>query len=960
MSETPKVFISYSWDSDDHKAWAKTLADRLIANGVDVILDQYDCPPGTNFPYFMEQSVEKSDKVLLILTENYKQKADDRVRGVGYEISIVSAEVYAQDVNERKFIPILRQGDSHSAKPIFMRSIATVDMRQDADSENNFNILLKTIFDHSDKPALGQRPDFTKSGTSIAGSTSFTMPERTDISHLPDLQPHFTAREQELALLDEAWADPQTNLLQFVAPGGTGKTMLLTYWLHHRLPESKAERPAAIYAWSFYSQGSDEQRQSSSDYFFAAAARFFEIELPKDPTERGRELARHLRRQRCLLLLDGTEPLQYPPSTPSGLGGKLKDPALAALLKELAYGQPGLCLLSTRVPIENLAGINEPMHLCRRLENFEPRDGALLLKNLGVRGPQRELEAASKEYKGHALALRLLGNYLADLLDGDVRQRDRIPHLSDDEQQGHHARRVMQAYVHWFEQAHREAGGSGAPPELSLLRMMGLFDRPAPVEALEVLAAPPAMEGLTEGLADLKPERLRRALEHLKKLGLLETNRLKNTALPKTLAHLPALRELESIDAHPLVREHFGQQLETELPAAWGEANTRLYRYYKNLPEKHLPDTLEEMEPLFTAMAFGARAGLQQEVLDEVYWERINRKEKAYSVHQLGAFGTDLAGLAALFEQPWSQPSPNMSEADQAWVLSVAGFGLRGLGRLREAAEPMRASLEFQKKLENWREVALNASNLSELHLSLGALYEAVDFGRQAVDFADRSGDGFEKESDRTTLADALHQSSQSAEAERLFAEAEAMQRERQPEYRFLYSSSGYQYCDLLLEQGKWEEVLERAREGLKNANSFYSLLDIALDHLSIARAHAAAAQSEDAPAHRDAAEQYFNRAVEGLRKAGDTMYLPKGLLARAHWRIQAQRPAPALQDLEEVYEIAESGSMGLYLVDWHIAMSRLRRMEGDDAAAAQHKAEALKRVQETGYLRRLEEAEGL
>ncbi|HRF39290.1 MAG TPA: hypothetical protein PK198_10900, partial [Saprospiraceae bacterium] len=68
---------------------------------------------------------------------------------------------------------------------------------------------------------------------------------RTDISHLPDLQPHFTAREQELALLDAAWADPQTNLLQFVAPGGTGKTMLLTYWLHHYLPESKAERPAA-------------------------------------------------------------------------------------------------------------------------------------------------------------------------------------------------------------------------------------------------------------------------------------------------------------------------------------------------------------------------------------------------------------------------------------------------------------------------------------------------------------------------------------------------------------------------------------------------------------------------------------------------------------------------------------------------------------------------------------------
>jgi tetratricopeptide (TPR) repeat protein len=784
---------------------------------------------------------------------------------------------------------------------------------------------------------------------------------RTDIYHLPDLQPHFTGREPELALLDAAWANPQTNLLQFVAPGGTGKTMLLTYWLLHRLLDHPVQQPDSIYAWSFYSQGSDERRQSSSDFFFAAAARFFGLELSKDPTERGRELARHLRNQRCLLILDGTEPLQYPLGTPGGLGGKLKDPALAALLRELAFSQPGLCLISTRVTIENVAGIEPPKHSCHRLDNFTPHDGAQLLKKLGVKGAPAELEAAAAEYKGHALALRLLGNYLSDLLDGDVRQRDRIPHLTDDDQQGEHARRVMQAYVRWFEQAHREAGHTGTPPELILLRLMGLFDRPAPVEALNVLATPPTIEGLTDGLADLTHERVRRAYEHLKKLGLLEENRPKTTAAPKNLPHLSALRHLDSVDAHPLVREHFGQQLEHEQPAAWREANTRLYHFYKNLPEKQEPDTIEEMEPLFTAMAFGARAGLQQEVLYEVYWERIRRKDKHYSTHQLGAFGTDLAGLATLFEAPWSQPSQNMSEAGQAVVLSWAGFGLRGLGRLREAAEPMLSCLKMYELRNMDKDVAIAANNLSELHLTLGALREAVDFGRQAVDFADRSGDAFQKESKRTTLADALHQAGQNTEAEQLFAEAEAMQRERQPKYRFLYSVQGYQYCDLLLGLGKWVEVLERASTTLQwMKDNNMSLLSIALDHLSIARAHAAATQSEDTPTHREAAEQYFNRAVEGLRKAGDVEMIAKGLLARAQWRLQTNHRAAALEDLDEVYEIAESGSMGLYLVDWHIAMSRLRRLEEDHAAAEQHKMEAVRRVRETGYLRRLEEAEGL
>lgn len=151
------------------------------------------------------------------------------------------------------------------------------------------------------------------------------------------------------------------------------------------------------------------------------------------------------------------------------------------------------------------------------------------------------------------------------------------------------------------------------------------------------------------------------------------------------------------------------------------------------------------------------------------------------------------------------------------------------------------------------------------------------------------------------------------------------MQRERE----LLYSLQGYRYCDLLLGLGKWAEVLERAEEGLKISTEENWLMDIALDRLSIAHAHAAVSPKEDSATHHTTAEQSFNAAVGGLRKAGTTHRLPLGLLARAKWRIATQRPAAALEDLEEVYEIADSGSMGLYLVDWHIAMAQLRQMEG-------------------------------
>ena len=789
--------------------------------------------------------------------------------------------------------------------------------------------------------------------------------DRMQISSLPDLHPHFVGRTYELALLDTCWQNPSANLLEFVAPGGTGKTTLVTWWLLHRLPELEAQ-PDAIFAFSFYSQGTGDHRQSSSDQFFSRAADFFELKnLPTDPRERALTLARAIRARRTLFVLDGIEPLQYPPGP---LEGQLKDPALRFLLKELAAAQPGLCVCTTRVAIGDLAGIQAPNHQSRAVENLDEAAGVDLLQKIGVRGLEKDLRAAVREYKGHALALRLLGNYLTDILGGDVRQRDRIPHLSDDKTKtGRHARRVMEAYVEWFEansdrvtQSH-PVTKTATSPEVALLHLLGLFDRPAPVCALDALLAEPGIKGLTEGLRGLDETRMRRAFNHLKKLGLFAENPLPPGELPQNLPHLPALRHSESIDAHPLVREHFGERLERDNPAAWREANLRLYEYYRNLPEKHLPDTLEEMEPLFLAMAHGCRGGKQQKALEEVYWERISRKKEFYATARLGAFGSDLTALAHLFDQVWSHPSRNLIEDGQAGVLNMVGFGLRGLGRLADAVEAMKAGLEIRLKQKNWRYAAIDAVNLSELYLTLGRLTQAVKYGQQAVEYADQSHDGLVKEVSRATLANALHQSGQPEEASSWFKEAEVMQRERQPVFRFLYSVNGYEYCDLLLGLGRWKEVSDRAKEGLKvTLNGSRNLLDIALNQLFIGCAHAFAAAKNLKNEHIKGAQHFLNLAVEGLRKAGDSMYLPQGFLTRAAWHRYCGRYAEAYTDLAEVLEIAESGSMGLYLADYHLEMARLARAQGQHEAAELHKAEVLARIRKMGYLRRLKEAEGV
>ena len=213
-------------------------------------------------------------------------------------------------------------------------------------------------------------------------------------------------------------------------------------------------------------------------------------------------------------------------------------------------------------------------------------------------------------------------------------------------------------------------------------------------------------------------------------------------------------------------------------------------------------------------------------------------------------------------------------EADHAWLLNEAAYSLHALGRLIEALEPMRAGLESAVRLEDWKNAAVCAGNLSELELNLGQLTGeksgAVHDAEQAVAFADRSGDAAQAMVNRTTLADALHQAGRRTDALARFREAETMQAEWQPGYPLLYSLGGFRYCDLLLadaERAAWQ-VVNRAGSagggaagmGARGADSALAdacrdvqqraaaaldivlggsrnLLDIALNHLTLGRA---------------------------------------------------------------------------------------------------------------------------
>lgn len=181
MSEVkaPRAFISYSWDSEEHKLWVRELATRLRQDGVDVMLDQWGVAPGDQLPEFMENSLRENDFILIVCTPQYKRKSDGRIGGVGYEGHIMTAELFTAR-NNRKFIPILRHASWEEAAPSWLRGKYYIDLSEASRFEAGYRDLLSTL--HGQRlqpPPIGQQPKMNKP-VRPNKPTSSPKPEQSD------------------------------------------------------------------------------------------------------------------------------------------------------------------------------------------------------------------------------------------------------------------------------------------------------------------------------------------------------------------------------------------------------------------------------------------------------------------------------------------------------------------------------------------------------------------------------------------------------------------------------------------------------------------------------------------------------------------------------------------------------------------------------------------------------------
>jgi|SRR5579883_3226216 len=793
-------------------------------------------------------------------------------------------------------------------------------------------------------------------------------------------------REQDLALLDLAFGRRDMAIVCLVALGGVGKSMLVRHWLR-RLQRGGWWGVRRVYAWSFYSQGMKEDRVASEDLFLSHALEWFQIAY--DPTlppwDKGKLLADAVTQERTLLILDGVEPLQFPPGP---MGGRLRAPGVHALLKRLAVnaeaGRGSLCLVTTREPLADLPGFQDApgrrvLHVS--LGNLTVAAGAALLHHVGanragaakIKADDAELLTASREVDGHALTLNLLGRFLARAHAGDVRSRAMVRlEEADREVQGGTTFKVLRAFESWFSR-----GGEFSARQLTALRILGLFDRPADTGCLNALRTPPSILGLTGPLfisaldqtsppgtvQPLCEEDWATVISFLTDFGLVEI-------LASADGHGYA------IDCHPLIRQYFSERLLAEHPEAWRAGNRRLYEHLAATTE-YRPETIDGLQPLYQAAMHGCRAGLGQAALETIYKDRILRgvtRDGWYSTLKLGALSENLACQANFFTSPWGSVDGALPEDSRVMLYAQTANLLRASGRLNEALEPNEAALAICVARENWRDAARRSGNLAHLLGDLGQLHAALLEGERSLAYAARSDDLFERLTASARHADVLHQAGQFPSALAAFQTAEELLIRIAPDFPLLHLLPGIHYCDLLLAEAErsFHHLLLGGTDlgpptGLNECRTTYarlltihswhenrwaSVLDKAMSHLLLAKACLFLA-SFQSPVPGPTFD--FDTAITQLRQAQNAKYVVRGLLARAAAR-RAWLEFPACRaDLDEAWDIAERGPMRLLIAD--VLLNRARfffrqrpypwQSPADDLATA----ESL--ISDCGYYRR-------
>ncbi|HMB06043.1 MAG TPA: SEFIR domain-containing protein, partial [Isosphaeraceae bacterium] len=228
MADAPRVFLSYSHDSDEHAARVLDLANALRRDGSDVILDRYLQPrgPEEGWPLWMDRNIRDADFVLLVCTATYLRRVMSEEEpglglGVRWEGKLIYNRIYHDQPSGSRFIPILLPGSELAHIPTPVLGHNRYQIASFSRTDRGYDDLYRHLMNKPEVIA----PRIGTLGEPVVWNVPYPR------------NPDFTGREAILAQLEAALAagTPAAPTQAIAGLGGVGKTQTaVEYAYRHR------------------------------------------------------------------------------------------------------------------------------------------------------------------------------------------------------------------------------------------------------------------------------------------------------------------------------------------------------------------------------------------------------------------------------------------------------------------------------------------------------------------------------------------------------------------------------------------------------------------------------------------------------------------------------------------------------------------------------------------------------
>jgi tetratricopeptide (TPR) repeat protein len=371
------------------------------------------------------------------------------------------------------------------------------------------------------------------------------------------------------------------------------------------------------------------------------------------------------------------------------------------------------------------------------------------------------------------------------------------------------------------------------------------------------------------------------------------------------------MKRKKAYATHPLIKGYFESDFDEKNKKL---CHKRIYQYFGERASEQ-PETLEEMQPLFEQVYHGCAAGLYDEVLYDVYWEKIHRKEERFIVHKLGAGETHLSLVRTFFPEGDLSQMPLVSKKSwQSWLLNEAGLALLTTGKPKEAEEPLKTGLQMAIEAKNWINASTGYKNLAELQFQTGELESGLESAKKALDAAEKAKSDRGISNSKAYLAWVLHLMGKGEKAEKEFREADELQIKISGHR--LYSGWGVGYADFLLSIKKIDEAVELTKQNLEicQRNNWPYI---------ISRCHRCLGAIERRRGNHNETKVHLQNAIVIARKVGRPDLKIEATLESSRLHLDIGRHEEAIPDANEVIKICARTGFKLYVPEAEVVSGK-------------------------------------